>query len=1195
MFKKIALSALILYAILGIVVLPLILKPQLIEIVQQETNAKLSIEKLSFNPFFFKLSLEKTQLSSLNDKSLVSFKSLLIDVDVYSLFMGALHVKDIVLERPEISVVYKKDKTFNLLDILKPTKDEHSTDSSADTNKTISMPRVIIDNIQIINGGVAYKDFTREQEFNFSFHDIGFKLQNIDTNDFNNSKATMRFYSNLGDGGFVDFKTKLVSYEPVILDGTLEFQATKLYTEWKYIKDQLNIEIADGKVSFGLHYSFNLEDLNAMTVDHLNIALDKLRILPKGEEKDILNLKSFYVTNATIKPMGQDVHIEKIGLETLDVHAKRDKAGNIDWQEYIKVSGNESHATTPEDNATKSAKPWNVVLDAVALERMAFSFEDASVQPKVTTEINSLNLYAQDIKLNTDKPFSYQLDMLMNDKFKCNSKGSIKQKTLEIQTHTICKDFDLVHYRPYIDQIANSELKGYDLKLKSALVGFDSKVKIEDVNKTVGIFVSDTNVTLSKFYLTKRSSKEKLVSFSSFAVNGIVVDTLGNNISVQKATLNNLTLDAARYSDGKINLDNLVVPKKSKVTKIKKKAKTKALAFTLQQFSLNNARVNFNDKALINKTKQKVDRVYFNAYNIDIKKNSWLSYKLSARVNSKGYINASGKLRHTPLKEKGKFSLKSIRLKDITPYLQENTFVSIDDGKLSLKAKTYYAASKKNPDLEVNGSVTLKDLYVNDSRDKSSLLTLNNLKLKKFIFELFPNRLYIDEVDVNSFYVDAIIDKNKQMNFAKLVRASDVDETDTNTTVVQAKNEETNTSKEPAFPIKIFKIKVSDGNAKFADFSIPLKFKTNIHDLNGEIYSVSNSPQEATYIDISGDVDKYGSTKLKGSINSANPKEYTDLNFNFKNLELSALSGYSAAFAGHEIDSGKLYLDLGYKIQNSQLLGENSVMIKKIKLGKEVDDKNVTVLPLGFVIALLEDSDGIIDINMPVEGNLDEPDFKYGALVWKTFGNLILNAVTSPFRFLGSMMGMDGDDLEYAEFEMGSAIILPTEREKIDNIAKMMLKRPKINLILTPVYDEVGDKKALQLVKLTNIVMKKSGVSSTKENENAMTTDVLEDIYKEYKDDDTLDKMRKKLKVNFKDEEYKRKYFTALVRLCRDIQTVPIVELESLANTRAQNIITYLRDEKNVNLSRLTLSNPIGVRKKEDKLVKIGLKVEIKN
>ncbi|MFK5938481.1 MAG: DUF748 domain-containing protein [Sulfurimonas sp.] len=1197
MFKKIVFSALILYTILGIVVLPLVLKPQLIKLVQHETNAKLSIENISFNPFFFKLTLDQTQLSSLDNKPLIGFKSLLVDVDVYSLFVGAIHIKDIVLQRPEVSVVYNKDKTFNLLGIIKPTKDEVKLDST-DTNSTASLPRIIIDNIQIVSGRVAYEDFTRKDVFDFSFHEIGFKLQDIDTNDFNNSKATLKFYSNLGDGGFVDFKTNLVSYKPVILDGTLNFQATKLYTEWKYIKDQLNIEIADGKVSFGLHYFLNLEDLNATIIDNVNIALDKLRILPKGEEKDVLNLKSFYVTNATIKPLAQNVHIEKVGLDTLDVHVKRDKAGNIDWQEYIKISSDESNKIAQEDNSTKSAKPWSVVLDAIALENIALNLEDASVKPNVTSKINSLNFYAQNIKLDATKAFPYQLDMLMNDKFKCNSQGNIRQKSLEIQTHTICKDFDLAHYRPYIDQIASSELKVYDLKLKSAVVGFDSRVKIKDVNKTIGIFVNDTNVTLSKFYLTKRSNKEKLVTFNSLAVNGIEVDTLTNNIGVQKVLLDKLILNVARNSDGKINFDKLVVPKKSKVTKTKKKRRTdktkdKALAFTLKQFSLKNAKINFNDKALLNKTKQKVDRINLNAYNIDIKKNSWLNYKLVARVNSKGYINAAGKLRHTPLKEKGSFALKDIRLKDITPYLQESSFVSIDDGKLSLKAKTYYAVSKKNPNLQVNGSVSLKDLYINDSRDKSPLITINDLKLKKFTFELFPNRLYIDEVELNSFYVDAMIDENKQMNFAKLQKSSDANETDINTTVAQAKLEDANASQEPVFPVKILKIKIRGGNAKFADFSIPLKFKTDIHDLNGEIYVVSNSPQETAYIDISGEVDKYGSTKLKGSINGANPKEYTDLDFNFKNLELNSLSGYSASFAGHEIESGKLYLDLGYKIQNSQLLGKNSVMIKSIKLGKETEDENVTVLPLGFVIALLEDSDGIIDIDMPVEGNLDEPDFKYGALVWKTFGNLMLSAVTSPFRFLGSMMGIDGDALEFAEFEFANNTILPPQREKLDNIAKMMIKRPKIKLHLAPTYDIIRDKRALQLQKLVTLILKKSNIKTREDSANAMSKDILESIYKEKKNDDKLAKLEEELHAKYKDENFNREYKKALIKLCSNLQIVSKEELEALAHSRVSAIKSYLTNEKEVAKQRMIQDEIKVVENKDKKILKLDLTIKV--
>jgi len=281
----------------------------------------------------------------------------------------------------------------------------------------------------------------------------------------------------------------------------------------------------------------------------------------------------------------------------------------------------------------------------------------------------------------------------------------------------------------------------------------------------------------------------------------------------------------------------------------------------------------------------------------------------------------------------------------------------------------------------------------------------------------------VDEVNVEAFFVNAMIDENKTMNFAKLMKKSDGNES--NTSNIEVKEEDLNNS----FPVRIVKINYALGSAKFTDYSIPLKFKTHIHDLNGVVYSVSNTPGDTTYVDISGEVDAYGSTRLKGSIDSFNPKAYTDMDFNFKNLELNSFTGYSASFAGHEIDSGKLYLDLGYDILDSELQSKNEVVIKQIKLGKEVEDENVTKLPLGFVIGLLEDNDGIIDINMPVEGNLDEPDFKYGKLVLQTIGNIITKAVTSPFKFLGSVMGIDGEALEYISFVPASTLISPPERE----------------------------------------------------------------------------------------------------------------------------------------------------------------------
>ena len=1192
--KKIVLYALLFYGFLGFIVLPFVLKPQVIEIVQNETNSKIAIDDISFNPFLFKLKLSGIELSDLDENPLISFDSLLIDIELYSLLRSAIHINELTLNQPKINVVYNSDKTINLLNILKPKEETVTVES----NETAEIPRIIIDSLEVTDGYVSYEDYTLQSKFDFSFGDIGFELKDIDTNDFNTSSAELRFYSHLGDGGFVDFKSKIEGFKPFVVNGSLDFEASKLYTEWKYMQDSLNLEVADGKISFHTNYYLNLDDLNATTINNLNVSLDKLRVKPKSKYKDVLNLGSLYVQNATIKPMLRNVHVTKIGLDSLNIKAKRDENGEIDWLEYIKVEGSdevsEVQKSEPESNVTSPA--WDILIDDLSLEKIALDFADEAVKPAVKSKLNEFNLYAQEITLAGEKPLTYQLNMLLNDVAKCSSEGSVIHSILDVKTYSECRGFNIAHYRPYIDQAANKELKLFDLKLQNAVAGFKAKIAVKDIQKEIVINVDDANLSLTELELRKRSTNEKLVNFSSFSVDGVRINTLEKSVEVQKVSLNGLDIKTARLEDGTLNVQDLVVPKaKKRVKKEAEKINTtaeKEYSIKLKHFALDAAKIGFNDKALTPNVKSKIDRIFLNAYDIDVKKNSWLKYRLYMRVNSKGIITSNGNLRHTPLKQKGTFELKNISLTELTPYLQEKAFVKIDDGRLSLKTKTQYSVSSKKPDLKVNGSFSLKEFFVSDSRDASSIASLNELNLKSFTFELSPNRLFIDEIDVNAFYINALINENKQMNLAELIKPSE--ENATSEKVATTEIEDENTTKEVAFPVKILKMNVTLGSAHFADMSLPIKFKTNIHDLNGVIYSISNVPGETTYVNIDGEVDRYGSTKLKGSVNSANPKEYTDLAFNFKNLDLHSLSGYSASFAGHEIDSGKLFLDLGYDIKNSELLGSNNVMIKQIILGKEVEDENITSLPLGFVIALLEDSEGIIEIDMPVEGNLDQPDFKYGALVMKTLGNLILKAVTSPFSFLGSMMGIDGEALKFSEFERGSADILPPEREKLDQIAKMMTKRPKISLAFTPTYDEVLDKRALQTQMLIDLVVKESGIKNRNEHESAMNTDLLEDIYKDVKDDDVLDKLEEKLEKEYKGEEFDRAYFTALLELCKDIQVVTKVDLTHLAKARANAVITYLVQDKNIEASRIIQNPTVNVNTPEDELVKQKLSIEVK-
>jgi len=1184
MLKKIFYSLLLIYTLVGFFLLPIILKPQITKAANEALNATLSVESVYINPFIFKVELSGVELKDLKSNHLVSFKSLEVDIELYSLFNSALHIKSIILKKPKISLIYNHDKSLNLSTILKaseePKEDKKEENSS-------ELPRIIIDKISIKKGALAYKDLSQAKEFDFKLNNLSFKLQDIDTNDFNSSGGFLRFHTLLGDSGVLDIRTKITGLKPLKVEGNIDFKVTKLYKELEYVEERLGVEVANGAVFMHANYAMNIDDLNNTLVDNISLKLEHFRIKPKKQHHDVLNINSLHVEGVSVKPFTQEVSIEKISLDALHVKATRDNKGAIDWIGWLPQSKVAEDKNTSKNE--KEVKPWNVLVKKIVLSKISAEFDDATVSPLVKTKLNEFNFEINNFMLDAQKPFTYNMNLVLNDKFKCNSYGDVKHDVLNINSYLKCENFDIVHYRPYIEQITNKELKVFDISLNSANVSFDLNASAKEEDGVINALISNANLTLKNLVIDKKSTKENLIQLKSFKLKNASIDTKAKELSLSKVSINSFKLNSKKDKKGNMNLDNLVEVKVSNTKNIKARKitkKTKPFHIKLNHFNINKTEINFIDESISIATKSTIDNITLNAYNIDSNKNSWLKYDMLMRINKGGTITSKGKVRHSPLKQVGDFKINKLSLKEITPYLQESLFLNLNDGYLSVNSKVKYEKNSKKPDLYVDGGVTLESFELSDSRNNDTLLTFAKTELNNFDLKLFPSSIYIDEVNLDAFYVDAQIDKNKQMNFSKLTKQkADVNETkieDVNTTV---------SNEQDKFLFKLMKLHVSNGAANFADYSLPIDFKTSMHNLNGDVYSISNSSGEISYINIDGEVNKYGSTKIKGSLDTANIKSFTDISVNFRNLALNSYSGYSAQFAGYKIDKGKLFLDLEYKILNSQLLGKNSLIIKQIELGDEVEDENITTLPLGFAIALLEDSDGVIDINMPVEGDLDNPDFKYGTLILKTFVNLIVKAVASPFKFLGDAMGFDGDALKFANFEAAKVIILAPEREKLDNIAKMLIKKPKLSFAIVAAYDKKKDTYGLQVIKLTKDVLSRS---DNKENAT-MTVDILEDIYEETLGSEKLDKLKDDLEKKYpKDEVFKVAYQKELLDRTIKSKILEPNELENLAISRANALKNYLVENKNIDANRVVIEEPKYIASEEESFVQLPLKIIVK-
>ncbi len=276
------------------------------------------------------------------------------------------------------------------------------------------------------------------------------------------------------------------------------------------------------------------------------------------------------------------------------------------------------------------------------------------------------------------------------------------------------------------------------------------------------------------------------------------------------------------------------------------------------------------------------------------------------------------------------------------------------------------------------------------------------------------------------------------------------------------------THRRPAEPLalSLSRIVIENGSADFADLSLPFPFATKIAELEGEISTLSTVSQEPASVGLQGKVGEYGLAEITGSLSPADPTANTDLRLLFRNVELPDLSPYTVKFAGRKIQDGRLELDLRYQLDAGQMQGENSVIIDRLTLGEKQEYPGAANLPLGLAVALLKKPDGTIDLDLPVSGDVNDPEFSVGGIVFRTFANLIVKLATSPFRLLGGLVGAGEEKIDLIEFRAGEAELTPPEAEKLAKLGAALILRPQLAVDVPGVLDAEADGAALRTARV---------------------------------------------------------------------------------------------------------------------------------
>ena len=264
-----------------------------------------------------------------------------------------------------------------------------------------------------------------------------------------------------------------------------------------------------------------------------------------------------------------------------------------------------------------------------------------------------------------------------------------------------------------------------------------------------------------------------------------------------------------------------------------------------------------------------------------------------------------------------------------------------------------------------------------------------------------------------------------------------------------------------AWSVSLPLISISDSDIDFMDESLPIHFRTVVGDINGHIKGISSAQGATTEVDIKGAVDGYAPVTLAGTAQPLRSPPAIDLNLTFAGVDMALLSPYSGTYAGYAIERGVLNLDLKYAMEDNRLKGNNKILIDQMKLGEQVESEKAVDLPLELALALLTDSKGVIDMEIPVSGNVDDPQFSVGSVVMGALVNLITKAVTSPFTLLASLVDSE-EDLQRVNFKSGSAELETPSREQLDKLNSALEQRPELNLVIAGRLQLETDRERLQ-------------------------------------------------------------------------------------------------------------------------------------
>lgn len=940
----------------------------------------------------FTFELNATNAELNTTSPLFSTKQIDLKLKPFSIFKKLVEIDIFRLDEPKVKIARDKKANFNFSNFI---SDNNAT---SEDNSTSSI-NFALNNAKIIKGSFSYSDQNLTKPFNVSFDDINYELSSLNTK--KNSAGSHIFDSNSSLAHKIDLKGD-IKLNPLKIEGNVS------------IKD---FSIKPVAISFIDNDTLNLK--NAIINLKINYALKA------DENATKINLKDGFLN---VKGLSLDEGANELSL------------GELELPKF--------------DLDSKIADKTEAALNLSAVNLNDISFKSA-----IAASVKSLNLNEISLLAN------------LNEKSELNATAKLKNmgaNALKIDE----ADRNLANLKDINASNLNLNLVNNKTALtleKIALNGINAPLSksasanVASAGVTNTSFTMDGNKSLASLdelnikSIGLKAKNKDIASVADVAIKSISFDLLKMALNIASVDVNKPKFTSELNNNGLSAVNELGFGEQStKATKaakhtkkVEKKAENKGASKSKEnefKFDVKNISVNNADIALTHlfegeKIAHKFDNLFVKVANLSSDFSKPFDAKVAMKSSQKLNLDVESKIKIEPLDVSAKIKLNDTNLPKYFAYAKPFLEADLASGQLESSAEISYAK-----DIKADAKVSIKDIRLNGKKTEK-LIAFKSLELEKISFA--KNDLTISGVSLNSPFIKAHLSKEREFNLSKIVK-EDKNKAQ-NEQKTESKKVDSKKDDELNFSIKNFSL--NNGEVDFSDASLFMPFATKISNLNGKLTDIDKKRPSSG--EFKGTVGKNGFSQITAKLFPFELKQNTDIKLDFKDIDLINITPYSGQFLGYKIKKGKLNLNLNYSVVDSKLNGSNLINFDTLTLGEKVDSKDAVNLPLSLAISILSDQNNQINIDLPVEGNLDDPDFKYGGVIWTAVKKLFADITLAPFRFLGNALGLGGKDLSSIDFLAGSSELISSEAPKIADFIKLTTAKPMMKLSITPTYSEI--------------------------------------------------------------------------------------------------------------------------------------------